>query len=549
VLKNIQATEFGTQEAMNEYLREHPDADRSKHWVKRPSNVVPEKKSPEEKTEKKPEQQQYKVVKTITDRKREVEKARRNAEKQYKTDMAEVTKHVSKIGSEAKPIAALAKKFKKAKTPREASKVLASSPDVKNLAEKYDLGMDTVTRIAKRFFSKDGDKDTSIDLSNELKNAAAVRFRVKKLEEMRVQGMPSEVFKYLPASIGFEADDSGSMKIVERFGNRLKTMKTKMEEQKLLLAEKGKIEVRVSKDMKGKNEKLKLEAMLVAIGMDTGIRTGSEENKVKKIDNEGNNTEEKTFGATTLLKKHFIPQSDGTMKLNFSGKKGTENVATISNPELVKHLKEHLKDKKDDQSVFVTKDGENVSGSSVNRYLSDYDLSFTDFRKLKGTREVYDTLHQDMENTYREIAEADVEEKEKAKEKVLGIILSKLETSYQKAKEKLSHDDVATTIDSYVNPMVILNFLSTGKMADSLEEAIETGGSVSFNLEALMREAKKYQKTASGDGIRKYCADGKITVTKMKEQLKEMMRSIPQEDKDIRITSISERVAERFILK
>jgi len=37
IARILTSTEFDSQEAMNKYLREHPDADRSKHSVKKPA--------------------------------------------------------------------------------------------------------------------------------------------------------------------------------------------------------------------------------------------------------------------------------------------------------------------------------------------------------------------------------------------------------------------------------------------------------------------------------------------------------------------------------
>ena len=54
-------------------------------------------------------------------------------------------------------------------------------------------------------------------------------------------------------------------------------------------------------------------------------------------------------------------------------------------------------------------------------------------------------------------------------------IVESLDEAVEKSRERLSHISSRTTKESYINPEVLLDFLSRGRVADSLEDAVLSG--------------------------------------------------------------------------
>jgi len=131
----------------------------------------------------------------------------------------------------------------------------------------------------------------------------------------------------------------------------------------------------------------------------------------------------------------------------------------------------------------------------LKKYVADKwgDITPTDFRKLKATREFYDNLQRrigELRNSIRGVLST---EKSKLRERVIAEIIKVLEAAATEAQTKLSHDQWLTTIKSYVDPRVVVNFLSRGGLDDSLDDILINGKNVRlvFDLEAFVRQAEQ----------------------------------------------------------
>ncbi len=103
----------------------------------------------------------------------------------------------------------------------------------------------------------------------------------------------------------------------------------------------AKIDKQVEKDLSKGNEN----ALITKLVSHTGIRIGSTEKQLG---------EKKAFGATLLESQHLIPQKDGSLNLEFTGKKGVDNVFKVSDPALVKQLLKLKKEHKQGEKIFAT---------------------------------------------------------------------------------------------------------------------------------------------------------------------------------------------------
>lgn len=116
----------------------------------------------------------------------------------------------------------------------------------------------------------------------------------------------------------------------------------------------------------------KEEAVITKLIIQTGIRPGSENDTGAKV---------KAYGATTLEGKHIIINDDGTVNLNFIGKKGVQNNIRVEDKELIKYLKERAKNQ--DEKIFK------VDHTSLLNYVHTLDggsFKTKDFRTLLGTK-------------------------------------------------------------------------------------------------------------------------------------------------------------------
>lgn len=116
----------------------------------------------------------------------------------------------------------------------------------------------------------------------------------------------------------------------------------------------------------------KEEAIITKLIMQTGIRPGSETDTGAKV---------KAYGATTLEGKHVVINDDGTVNLNFIGKKGVQNNIRVEDKELIKYLKERAKNQ--DEKIFKAN---NQSLLNHVHTLDGGSFKTKDFRTLLGTK-------------------------------------------------------------------------------------------------------------------------------------------------------------------
>lgn len=524
---------FPTQDAMEKYLKEHPAADKSRHHVKtnKAGPAIADK--------------------SIRD---SIESVMQEAEKSYQTEEDKVNEATSGIKEHTSDIIASVPDFpmdlrkiltpplgtavdddddtssddddeetdeeetktkeKKPEEPEEVKKkrlaaaakvkehvsaIIKDKPFVQTIADRYSLKPSVVVSAIAGFYATGGGSDTRVDLDLRLQNKAKKVMRDRIIAESREVGIiPEKLLAFIPKHLGFKIDNDHHTKLVEHFGNKKKTMLAKIEESRLVLLHRNEIMSRVAEDLKSPDEKTRMTAFIVRMGVMTGFRTGTKGNKVTHTDREtGKKTTEQTYGATTLRKKHIKAMKDGIATISFKGKKGTVNTGEIDDAEMVRHLQSFLEGKNSNDYVFTTKKRRTVKNSDVNAYVQPYGITYTDFRKMRATREVFEKLRDDSEKLYADIAKAQDANREKTQKKVVAAIMAHLQKIFAQAQKSLSHENVQTTINSYVNPMVVMNFLSTGKVYDELEEAVEKNDEISFNLDAIIAEAQKHVRKAA----------------------------------------------------
>lgn len=331
---------------------------------------------------------------------------------------------------------------------------------------------------------------------------------INKRQAPLKSSIPPEFRAYLPDTITIDIDDEGYIKTInDMFGNKTYTLAEKIKSQKKLIKKYNSIVKLIKRDLKSSDEMTKLSAIITSIIMETGIRPGQVGNGiVETVDDQEVQVE--TFGAITLNTSHVSFVRNNFVQLSFRGKMGTVNTASISNSELIKVLKDYVDNALSSSSdyIFITSEGEQFTYQDLIKYFKVNFKGFkiTDFRKLRATQEVFDGLQEERDSMLQRIKEVAVGETEDLTQRVVEIIAETINKAHERAQVALSHDSGSTTKKSYINPEVLLRFLSTASMQQTLKESITTGKTkLQFDPMMFVREATR---TA---GLRRLTASGR----------------------------------------
>jgi len=320
------------------------------------------------------------------------------------------------------------------------------------------------------------------DALDQVLNQAAKGFEASTLYEAQTplrKAIPAPLLEYLPKKIVIEVDQKNQIRhVTDRFENEHRTLGHKIETMRTLVRRYNAIAKQVKKDLKSSNEILQMSALVTAMMMETGIRPGQAGNGVvKTVD--GDTIEIETFGAVTLGPKHVQLVRHNFATLEFVGKKGGVNTATLSDANIIKVLDSYVKRalSQGSQYIFVTRTGQQFSYTDLQRYFkANFEgLVPTDFRKLKATDAVLTALRDEQESLYEKIRSFASSAKEDLRERVIEALVGTFEAAIAKSQKALSHDNAATTVRSYINPEIVLRFLSTGRADATLEDAILGG--------------------------------------------------------------------------
>ena len=361
--------------------------------------------------------------------------------------------------------------------------------------------------------------------------------------------VPSSLREFLPKNIVVEVDDDGTIQhVTDRFENEHLTLGKKIAKMRDLVAQYNAIAKRVKRDLKSRDEIIKLSALITAIIMETGIRPGKIGNGVIKTVG-GEQVTIETFGAITLGPGHVRFIRANFAELEFIGKKGGTNTASLSDAAIIKVLNAYVAKALNSGTpyVFVTANGQQFSYSDLQRYFRENfgDVSPTDFRKLKATETVLGALRNEQADLYTRIRGFAKTAKADLQERIVAEIVVTFEKAIAHAQEALSHESAATTLRAYINPEIVLRFLSTGRVDDSLESAILAGESkLAFDPMVFVKASGG--KMAAGPQAIHWTFTGLRTATALGELLLDLRGDL--EDAGIRRqAAASVRVAERYM--
>jgi integrase len=288
--------------------------------------------------------------------------------------------------------------------------------------------------------------------------------------------LPEELRAFLPPNIVVEVDKNGYIKrVTDKFVNERLDLAEKIARQRSIVSQYNMIVKNVKSDLRSPDEITRLAALVTAIIMETGIRPGKAGNAaIKTVD--GEKIEVETFGAITLGPAHVRFVKNNFAELEFVGKKGGVNTASLSDTGIIKVLQDYVDkaQKGGSKFIFLTADGTRFSYSDLQRYFRSHfkGISPTDFRKLRATQAMLAKIRGEQEALYEDIRGFIQDQGGDLRERIIGALVGVLDDALEAAQVALSHDSPTTTRDAYINPNIILQFLSTGRAAQTLEAAM-----------------------------------------------------------------------------
>lgn len=360
----------------------------------------------------------------------------------------------------------------------------------------YDSALYIVRDVALGLMKLSEGKAKAINMADKWFMENAISSEKNQFEE---GGYAPEFSEFLPPKISFKLGPTRNvLGIVETFGREKKNWETMAKKLAFIAENFNDIVREVKKDMRSSNDEIRLCALMTAITIETGLRPGKVGNMAKiKDPDTGEEIEIETFGVTTMQPRHVKFIRDGFAEIRFIGKMGAENVAELSDDEILKALQEALASTTINGStsmMFVTKGGQVVDDSMMRKYVTEKwgDITPTDFRKLKATRVFYEKLKARAEQMRKELAQVVISDKQKLKGKIVARIMEILENAAKDAQEALSHDDWKTTVQSYVDPRVVVNFLNQGGLDDALEDILVENKNVNlmFDFNSFVNQVK-----------------------------------------------------------
>lgn len=396
---------------------------------------------------------------------------------------------------------------------RELVKFLWADSMVKAFLQRYigddikDRHQTTVYAIRDALNGKTSLEDLSKKIEVQIIKSYFSDSELNKQRKVLTNAIGDDFLDFFPSSMVIDLDPKGQLKVLtDRFENQRETLDVKHQRMVDLLGVLSELKTDVQADLRGSafGSTRQVVALVVAVLLDTGIRPGSEANGVWMNPATGDTLKgeaararvpdaifTKTHGATDLEVQHITDQGS-KMLLDFKGKMGGMNKAVVHTPLTVKVLRNYMERAVSDGAlrVFRTADGATLPGSVLDAYCKKYNFRPTDLRKLRSSEHLFDQLKIDITQLYAEIRA--YSEGSDLRQHVVASIRRFVIRALESSRDALSHDDMETTIKNYLNPVVMLRFLSTGRVGASFANTILMGNTeVTFDPRVFLRAARE----------------------------------------------------------
>ena len=332
-------------------------------------------------------------------------------------------------------------------------------------------------------------------------------FQLLWVEQESLRDMlPLEMRKFLPRNLVFSIDEGRNISQVrDRVGGEIRDLLYKHDLLQEMISKYNDLVDEVKRDMLSPHWDEQISAILTAIMMETGIRSGDE----KAGRTTRGEDEIATFGARSLRPRHIQDFREDLVSISFAGKGAVENTVEITDIDIINALTPYIDRARVDVGLGGSADPVSqlpifygLGGQQYNaRYLREYvkdiikskKLQPRDFRMLKATRSFYEHFEECQEKFHEEVRDLAKAGTANLKQVVAEKVSEFLNSAVERAAGNLSHVEKRNTIDYYVSPMVVLNFLSQGYIEKNIETAIVKGfDTISFDVDKFIQVSNLY---------------------------------------------------------
>ena len=371
-----------------------------------------------------------------------------------------------------------------------------------------------LSNVLKKYLETPNDEWLLTRLLN-LSESSAIQTDLSEMRTPLSTVIPKKILDFLPKKMVVDLDPEGQIiDIYSRYSNKDKNLGVKIQKQKDFIKVKDKFEQLLDKGILSKDNKTKMMSLIIAVMYDTGIRPGDEESSLSytSVETEGPETEDKkkpkptrelvdTFGSISLEPQHFVVLN-GITNLAFYGKSGVFNKAQISNSLLNRVIKEVIIRfaSEGSETPLFSIDGVPYTAKQLQAFYVSLlkasgmkDVtghSMTDLRKLKASTVLYDYLISNKKELESKLLEIENIFSKKAYKMITDIIVNHINEAVSKSELALNHTSMNMTINSYINPQVILSFLSnSGEIENSFKDLLLDGAKLIFDVKQFVINA------------------------------------------------------------
>jgi len=358
-----------------------------------------------------------------------------------------------------------------------------------------------------------------------LSESHTIKTELEKLRKPLTDVIPKKVLDFLPKKLVVDVDPQGQiLEIYSRYANKDKNIGVKIEKQKAFIYVKNKFEDLLHKGLVSRDNRIKMMSLIIAVMYDTGIRPGDMETGLSytSIETQGPETEDEkkpkparelvdTFGAISLEPEHF-KVLNGITNLAFYGKSGVFNKAQISSTLLNKVIKDVIVDFADEVNTgkpLFSVDGVPFNAGQLQNFFTGLlktagmeDISghsMTDLRKLKSSTVLHKVLVESKKDLEEKLLKIENVFSKKAYTTIATIIAEHIEKAVEKAEVALNHTSMNMTINSYINPQILLDFFSrSGDISDNFGDLLLSDGTLKFNVQEFVLNASQSRFADNG---------------------------------------------------
>lgn len=367
-----------------------------------------------------------------------------------------------------------------------------NEPEIKKYVARFDILKNKSKYILKRVEEAAFGVVSTRKAFKKLQSTLMSLYQQKRMQQAKepLQERLPEAFvaDMLPKTFGVDINPDGELvSEFQVFGTKKKTIETKRKAMLVLIRNWNKLAERVNADLESTDPATRLKAIIVSILMSSGIRVG--EGKSKLRDSDGKVVKDEndepvfvdTFGATSLLPEHVDFVKDNVARLDFLGKSAHRNIVDLTDDQLVAALREQIAavaEQRNTKYLFVLPDGNRISDKMVNNYIKKIvgkDVSAHNFRHLKAVETFFATVRRQQEVLADKLRELKGLAKQEMMDKTTQLVHAHLKSALEQTQETMHHEDVSTTIESYLHPRVILEYLSNAGLERALEVVLGDG--------------------------------------------------------------------------